>query len=135
MKVSPADCIHLTVEIVLEIHGAVLEAYGGAPGVRDRGLLESAVAAPQAAIGGASPFADLTEVAAAYLFYLCRNRAFIDGNKRTAMAAAVVFLRLNSIEPAKDGAAWEELVLGAAASGLDREKTTARLAKLLKSKP
>ena len=135
MKGSPADCIHLTVEIVLEIHGAVLEAYGGAPGVRDQELLESAVAAPQAAFGGESPFSDLTEVAAAYLFYLCRNHAFIDGNKRTAMAAAIVFLRLNSIEPAKDSAAWEELVLDVAASKLDREQTTARLTKLLKTRP
>ena len=119
----------------MEIHGAVLEAYGGAPGVRDQGLLESAVAAPHASFGGESPFADMTEVAGACLFYLCRNHAFIDGNKRTAMAAAIVFLRLNSIEPAIDSAAWEELVLDVAASKLDREQTTARLTKLLKTRP
>lgn len=134
MKPSPGDCIHLTVEIVLEIHGAVLEAFGGAAGVRDRGLLESAVAAPQAAYRGVSPFADLVEVAAAYLFYLCRNHAFVDGNKRTAMAAAIVFLRLNSIETAKDSDAWESLVLDVAASKLDREQAAARLKKLLKAR-
>lgn len=134
MRPSPADCIHLTVEIVLEIHAAVLEAFGGAAGVRDQGLLESAVAAPQAAYGGVSPFADLVEVAAAYLFYLCRNHAFVDGNKRTAMAAAIVFLRLNSIETAKDSEAWEALVLEVAASKLDREQTAARLKKLLKAR-
>jgi len=131
---SPSDCVHLTVEIVLEIHGAVLAAHGGAPGVRDQGLLESAVAAPQATYGGESAFADMAEIAAAYLFYLCRNHAFIDGNKRTAMTAAIVFLRLNSIEPAKDSSAWEELVLEVAASKLDREQTHARLKSLLRTK-
>ena len=68
------------------------------------------------------------------MFYLCRNHPFVDGNKRTAMAAAIVFLRLNSIEPAKDSPAWEDLLLDVAASRLDREQTTARLKKLLKTK-
>ena len=135
MRASPSDCIHLTAEIVREIHEAVLAEYGGSPGVRDQGLLESAVAAPQASFGGESPFADMAEVAAAYLFYLCRNHAFVDGNKRTAMTAAIVFLRLNSIEPAKDSPAWEELVLEVAKSKLDRVQTTSRLKKLLKAKP
>ena len=132
MKGSPADCIHLTVEIVREIHVAVLAEFGGAGGVRDQGLLESAVAAPQATFGGESPFSDLTEIAAAYLFYLCRNHPFVDGNKRTAMTAAITFLRLNGIEPAPDGPEWEELVLDVAASRIDREETTARLRKLLR---
>ena len=103
MSASPDDCVHLTVEIVKEVHAAVIEAYGGAHGVRDEGLLHSAVAAPQATYGGRSPYADVTEVAAAYLFYLCRNHAFLDGNKRVAMTAAIVFLRLNGVEPAPDG--------------------------------
>lgn len=132
MSASPSDCIHLTVEIVLEIHREVLAAFGGAEGVRDRGLLESAVAAPQATFAGESPFADLDEIAAAYLFYLCRNHPFLDGNKRAAMTAAIVFLRLNGIEPAQDSKGWEELVLDVAASRIDREKTTARLRKLLR---
>ena len=134
MKPSPEDCIHLTVENVLEIHRTVLEAFGGSAGIHDQGLLESAVAAPQTSFGGESPFADLIEVAAAYLFYLCRNHAFVDGNKRAAMTAAIVFLRLNSIEPAADSPAWEELVLDVAASKLNREQTVARLKKLLKTK-
>ena len=132
MKGSPSDCIHLTVDIVREIHREVLAAFGGADGIRDQGLLESAGAAPQATFGGESPFSDLAEVAAAYLFYLCRNHPFVDANKRTAMTAAIVFLRLNEIEPAPDGAAWEELVLLVAASRIDREETTARLRKLLR---
>lgn len=132
MKGSPADCIHLTVEIVREIHAAVLAAFGGAGGIRDQGLLESAVAAPQATFGGQSPFSDLIEIAAAYLFYLCRNHPFVDGNKRTAMTAAIVFMRLNEVEPSADGPEWEELVLDVAASRIDREQTTARLRKLLR---
>jgi death-on-curing protein len=116
---------------VKEIHTAVLEEFGGAPGIRDEGLLDSAVAAPQASFGGQSPFADVIEVAAAYLFYLCRNHPFIDGNKRAAMVATIVFLRLNGIEPAADSDAWEALVLNVAASRFDREQTTLRLSELL----
>jgi len=132
VRPSPQDCIYLSVEIVREIHREVLIAFGGLDGVRDAGLLESAVAAPQASFGGESPFADAVEVAAAYLFYLCRNHPFIDGNKRTAMTAAIVFLRLNGFEPAKDGEAWEALVLDVAASKVDREGATKGLRKLLK---
>lgn len=125
------DCVHLNVAHVREIHRAVLDAFGGSDGLRDEGLLESAVAAPQATFGGTSPFADLVEIAAAYLFYLCRNHPFVDGNKRVSMTSAIVFLRLNGIEPAADGPEWEELVLDVAASRLDREQTTARLRKLV----
>jgi death-on-curing protein len=132
VRPSPQDCIHLNEEIVREIHRDVLAAFGGLDGVRDAGLLESAVAAPQASFGGESPFADVIEVAAAYLFYLCRNHPFIDGNKRTAMTAAIVFLRLNGFKPAKDSEAWEALVLEVAASKLDREGATRRLRKLLR---
>ncbi len=133
MKPGPNDCLHLTVAQVGEIHAAVLEAFGGMAGIADQGLLESAVAAPQATVFGQSPYADLTEVAAAYLFYLCRNHPFTDGNKRTAMAAAIVFLRLNGVEPKPDSSDWEALVLDVAASRLDRGQTTKRLKKLLRS--
>ena len=132
MKPGPDDCVHLTVAQVGEIHAAVLEAFGGMGGIGDQGLLESAVAAPQATVFGQSPYADLTEVAAAYLFYLCRNHPFTDGNKRTAMAAAIVFLRLNGVEPKPDSSDWEALVLDVAASRLDRAQTTKRLKKLLR---
>jgi death on curing protein len=124
------DCFHLTVEIVKEIHKAVIGEFGGLRGVRDEGLLASAVGAPQASFGGKSPYADVVEIAAAYLFYLCRNHAFNDGNKRAAMASAIVFLRLNGIEPAPDSEAWVALVLDVAASKLDREQTTAHLRRL-----
>lgn len=133
MMRTPDDCEHLTVRQVHSIHDAVIEAYGGSPGIRDVNLLESAVNAPQATAFGSSPFADLVEVAAAYLFYLCRNHPFIDGNKRVGMTAAIVFLKLNGILPAPDSENWEALVLDVAASRIDRDQTTQRLRALLKS--
>ena len=134
MSATPDSCIHLTVDIVKEIHGMVLAEFGGSGGIRDEGLLHSAVAAPQATYGGESPFADMPEVASAYLFYICRNHPFIDGNKRAAMTAAIVFLRLNGIEPAPDSDKWETLVLDVASSKLDRDGTTKRLKALLPRK-
>ena len=66
--------------------------------MRDENLLASAVLAPQSTFGGKSPYHDLVEIAAAYLFYICNNHPFLDGNKRTALMAAIVFLRINGIE-------------------------------------
>jgi death-on-curing protein len=57
--------------------------------------------------GWKAVYADVAEIAAAYLFYLCRNQAFIDGNKRAALGACIVFLRLNGIEPGPDAPKWE----------------------------
>ena len=127
---------HLTVEAVVAIHEVVLKAHGGSPGLRDRALLESAVAAPQASFGGESLIKDGIEMAAAYLFYLCRNHPFVDGNKRTALASCLVFLEANDLasDPgasSRDIDAWEKLVLDVAASRLDRETGTARLRRLL----
>lgn len=131
MSATPEDCIHLTVDIVRSIHAEVIRAFGGLDAVRDEGLLASAVAAPQTTSGGESPFADVVEIAAAYLYYLCRNRALTDGNERTGMAAAIVFLRLNGVEPSPDSADWEALMLDVAASRLDREGATVRLRRLV----
>ncbi|HEX7618915.1 MAG TPA: type II toxin-antitoxin system death-on-curing family toxin [Verrucomicrobiae bacterium] len=131
MKAAPDNCFHLTVEIVREIHTEAIRRFGGADGVRELALLESAVAAPQASFGGRSPYRDVEEVAAAYLFYLCKNHPFIDGNKRAALGACLVFLRLNGIEPKPDGPAWEELTMAVAASAIDRDEATRRLRILL----
>ena len=131
MSVSPENCVHLTVAIVREIHAEAISGFGGSDGVRDIALLESAVAAPQATYEGTSVFTDVAEIAAAYLFYLCRNHALIDGNKRTALGACIVFLRLNGIDPKPDAPEWEALVLAVAASVLDRDETTARLRRLI----
>ena len=132
MSATPDDCFHLTIDVVREIHDEALKRFGGLEGIRDENLLASAVLAPQSSFGGKSPFADLIDIAAAYLFYICRNHPFLDGNKRTAMMAAIVFLRLNGIEPAPDSERWEKLMLDIAASKIDRQETTARLRRLLK---
>jgi death on curing protein len=129
---------HLSVDAVIAIHEKVLEAHGGSPGLRDAALLESAVAAPQASSGGEPLMKEATEIAAAYLFYLCRNHPFVDGNKRTALAACLVFLQSNALLPdpgraARAVAAWEALVLDVAGSVIDRAQTTSRLRKLLRS--
>lgn len=100
-------------------------------GERDSSLLESAVSAPQATFGGKSTYSSIVEIAAAYLFYLCRNHPFLDGNKRTALGACVVFLKLNGIVPKPDGPEWEELTLDVAASRIDRDETTRRLTLLI----
>ena len=131
MSASLENCFHLTVEMVREIHAEAISKFGGSDGVRDSALLESAVAAPQASFAGKSPYRDLAEVAAAYLYYLCRNHPFIDGNKRAALGSCIVFLRLNGVEPSPDGPEWEELVLAIAAGSLDREQATIRVRELL----
>jgi death on curing protein len=125
---------HLAVSAVTAIHTEVLASHGGARGIRDEALLESAMAAPQASMMGQRLISEPVEIAAAYLFYLCRNHAFIDGNKRTALAACLVFLESNNLLPGTKLSAdeWEGFVLDVAASRLDRDQTTARLRKLLK---
>lgn len=78
---------------VLAIHGRMLAEHGGASGLRDEGLLESALASPRNHFEHRDT--DLFELAAAYAFALTSNRPFVDGNKRTAFAAAGIFLELN----------------------------------------
>ncbi len=88
----------LSLDDVLELHEMQLESYGGATGIRDRGLLESAVMMPQASFGGEFVHKGVFEMAAAYAFHIAENQPFIDGNKRTALASALVFLDWQDIE-------------------------------------
>lgn len=134
MSTTPNDWVHLTTEIVEEIHAEAIARFGGSTGIGEVALLESAVAAPQASFGGKSPYADLVEVAGAYLFYLCRNHPFVDGNKRAALGVCIVFLRLNGIEPKPDGPEWEALTLAVATSEIERDEVTVRLRKLLQKR-
>ena len=125
---------HLTVEAVKAIHREVLAAHGGAAGIRDETLLESAVAAPQASMMGQPLISVPLEIATAYLFYICRNHPFLDGNKRTALAACLVFLEENGLLPDRKLPIddWEQIVVDVASSKIDRDATTRRLRKLLK---
>ena len=110
----------LSVELVLRIHEDQIARYGGSAGVRDRGLLESAVAAPAMTFGGQFLHQGLFEMAAAYLFGLVMNHAFVDGNKRVGTAAALMFLRLNGIRIREDEPALSELVLAVASGAADQ---------------
>ena len=85
-------------EDVLEMHLDQIQRYGGDPGIRDQALLESALATPQATFGGEFLHQDLFAMAGAYLFHIAKNHPFIDGNKRTASVAALVFLEFNGYE-------------------------------------
>ncbi|MBW4691388.1 MAG: type II toxin-antitoxin system death-on-curing family toxin [Lyngbya sp. HA4199-MV5] len=85
----------LSVVETLSIHTRQLKKYGGTAGIRDEGLLESALAQPQATFGGEFLHATIYEQAAAYLYHLAKNHPFLDGNKRTAFAVMDTFLRVN----------------------------------------
>lgn len=124
---------HPAVEAVLAIHAEVLAAHGGGEGIRSMELLESAVAAPQATMMGRPMISEPVEIAAAYLFYLCSNHPFVDGNKRMALAMCLVFLCENGLLPNEDLDAdhWENLTLAVAAGLLSRKEITAALRKLL----
>ncbi len=85
----------ISLEEVLELHDDQISSFGGTPGVRDEGLLESALAQPQATFGGEYLHPTITTQAAAYLYHIAMNHPFIDGNKRSAFAVMDTFLRLN----------------------------------------
>ena len=89
--------LFLSVNHVLTIHARMIREFGGDAGLFDRGLLESAVAMPTAQVGGQYLHDGPEAMAGAYLFHLCQNHPFLDGNKRTALATSEVFLRLNGL--------------------------------------
>lgn len=104
-------------EFVEALHNEQLRLHGGAPGIRDEGMLESAPARPLQKEAYGSP--DIFELAAAYLFGIAKNHPFVDGNQRTALAAADMFLVLNgwSLEADFDDLIY--LVMGVAAGTID----------------
>lgn len=104
----------LTLDDVLESHAEQIARYGGSDGVRDVGLLESALAQPQATFGGHYLHADIFEMASAYLFLLVKNHPFIDGNKRVGLEAALLFLEINGHAVETTDQALVDLVLQAA---------------------
>jgi death-on-curing protein len=90
--------LFLDIDRVFRTHLSLIERYGGVQGVRDIGLLHSAIAMPQASFGGTPLHKDLFEMAAAYLYHVVQNHPFVDGNKRTGAAAAIIFLAMNGVE-------------------------------------
>ena len=106
--------LFLDLEQVMRLHASMIERYGGTEGTRDVGLLQSAVAMPQMAYGGKYLHADVFEMAAAYLYHIVQNHPFLDGNKRTGAAAAIVFLAINGIEIEADEDGLVDLTLSVA---------------------
>jgi death-on-curing protein len=104
----------LTLDEVVAIHRDQIEKYGGSLGVRDWGLLRSAIAMPAATFGGQFLHADMCEMAAAYLFHIVQNHPFIDGNKRVGAVAADVFLAINNVRLTAAEDDYAELVLSVA---------------------
>lgn len=104
----------ISMDEALALHADQVRRYGGSHGVRDLGLLSSALALPQATFGGEYLHQGVFEMAAAYLFHIARDHPFVDGNKRTALAAALVFLTLNDQDVEADDDALTELALGVA---------------------
>ncbi len=114
----------LSLEDVVAIHDNTLRHEGGLMGLRDPGLLESAVLMPQQQFGGSYLHEDVAAMAAAYLFHICSNHPFVDGNKRTAVLASLVFLAVNGVErfPAPEG--LERMTMGLAAGEIDKGELT-----------
>lgn len=115
----------LTVEHVLAVHRRMIKEFGGNSAVRDHGLLESAVMMPAARFGGEYLHDGIPAMAAAYLFHLCKNRPFVDGNKRTALASAEVFVLLNGMRLTATNKELEKFTLGVAAGRVSKEETLA----------
>ncbi len=88
----------LTMAEVLMIYADQMRRYGGDYGIRDPGLLSSALAMPETTFDGQYLHESIVEMEAAYAFHICQNHPFIDGNKRSALATALVFLSINKIE-------------------------------------
>jgi len=113
---------YLGVEQVLALHAALLEATGGAPGLRDKGLLESAIARPAASFGGQDLYPSLAAKAASLMESLVGNHPFVDGNKRIAIATTELLLQINGYRLIADDETLEEMTLAAAASEVEMEE-------------
>ena len=88
--------VFLTLDDIIESHQNQIDTYDGSHGIRDIGLLESAIAQPEASFGGQYLHADIFQMAAAYIYHLVMNHPFVDGNKRVGLEAALIFLEINN---------------------------------------
>jgi death-on-curing protein len=116
--------VYLTVDEIIEIHRRQIESYGGSEGIRDSGGLESATATPIATFDGQYLHPTIPAMAAAYLFHVCQNHPFIDGNKRAAANAAITFLLMNDWEPAFSEDELVDLVLSVASGTMSKPALT-----------
>lgn len=113
--------IYLDIEIVLEIHKLQLEEHGGLTGIRDHGGLESAISQPSATFEGNDLHSTIFDKAAAYAFYISEAQAFVDGNKRVALATALTFLAINGYEFTEDQPIFYEAMIAVAEKKMTKE--------------
>jgi death on curing protein len=121
---SAERVLFLTIDDVLQMHAIAIADQGGDPALLNRGLLESALAMPQQQFGGAYLHDGIPAMAAAYAFHICKNHAFADGNKRSALAAMVGFLALNDWRLDASNEDAEEIILRLAAGSIDKNYLT-----------
>ena len=112
----------LSLQEVLDLQEHQIARYGGSMGVRDLGLLESALAQPQAQFGGEFLHEDIFMMAAAYLFHIVKNHPFVDGNKRAGLATTILFLNLNGLKLTADKDELTDLVLAVAQGQAGKEQ-------------
>lgn len=116
--------VFLTLDEVLALHADQIERYGGSLGVRDLGLLESALATPAATFGGAFVHRTVHEMAAAHLFHVVKNHPFVNGNKRAGLMVMLAFLGLNGLRLDADPDQLTDLVLGVADGRVSKAEAT-----------
>ncbi|MBD1916598.1 MULTISPECIES: type II toxin-antitoxin system death-on-curing family toxin [Cyanophyceae] len=125
----------LDVEAVLRLHARQIERFGGTEGVRDAGLLDSALAQPQVTFGGELLHPTLAEQAAAYLYHLSNNHPFVDGNRRTAFAVMDTFLRVNGKRLLLTNDDAYDLVMQVAKGQIDKPTLASLIAAAVQSMP
>jgi death-on-curing protein len=116
-----SEPLFLSVQDVLELHADQLDRYGGSAGLRDAGALESAVETPRATFDGEYLHSDLFRMAAAYAFHIAECQAFLDGNKRVGLNAALVFLLINGWLVQDSQGRLHSAMLAIAAGELDKD--------------
>ena len=120
----------LTLSELIEIHNDQIANYGGDTGVRDINLLSSALAVPESTYDGTFLHKDLFEMAAAYAYHICQNHPFVDGNKRVALVAALVFLDFNGIDIDDPDDELYPIIMGVAQGKKDKKTLAALFRKL-----
>lgn len=124
--------LFLTTAQVERIHAEVIRQFGGSMGLRDRGLFESACEMPRATFGEQFLHATPAAMAAAYLFHLCSNHPFVDGNKRVGLGAALVFAEVNGYDVRATDDELEELTLGVASGSVSKDEVARFFAKCMR---
>ncbi|MGB6066653.1 MAG: type II toxin-antitoxin system death-on-curing family toxin [Desulfomonilaceae bacterium] len=109
---------------ILQLHTRIIEQSGGADGILDLGLLESALGQSQISFGGKEVYPSLADKAAALCFSIIQNHPFVDGNKRNGHAAMEVFLILNGYELDADADDTERILLSLASREIERDQFT-----------